>query len=152
MCFLLYLGTDHPVPLISWDENARALHTHELSEHEQAVAAHFNTQHVAYVGSSLNCGCGFRYAEYGDGDLSPFDIYGSIPDEDRDPEEEREKQTNQQQLHDLLIALSPKGSIELYGCWDGDFELPPREQDTIKLSRLLDEHFYFHQRCHYKVV
>lgn len=116
MCFLLYLGTDVPVPSVPWDENARAVHTSELTDHDRTIATHFTTRHVTYVGSSLHCGCGFRYAYLGDDDLAPFDVYGRIPDEDRDPDEEKEQQTNQEHLHDLLAELASKTIIELYGC------------------------------------
>lgn len=42
-------------------------------------------------------------------------------------------------------------AIELYGCWDGEFESPVVCREEIDVSKLLDRSFFFREGCLYTV-
>lgn len=142
MCFVLYIGTDFLLPSIPWDEKDRHLNTEELGEYNAMVAKHFTKPFVNYVGSDLGCGCGFRSVTFQDGEW-PEELYiGCDPDYDGSVEEK-----NHRELFDFLTPLVAEGgSIEIYGCWDGDFEESIKHKETISLNRLLDRKFFFRER------
>jgi len=70
---MVYIASDHELPLIEWNEDAPAFHVRELHEKEKAVRAQFTLPHIYYVGAHEGCGCGFQVGEYpdneGDGDM-----------------------------------------------------------------------------------
>lgn len=146
MCFVLYIATDKPLPIVPWDENSRGIHTEPLSDHDNGVAAHFLRQHVCYIGSDTHCGCGFRNANYQN---------GSWPEEEWRPEDDTshlEAQPNHDRLVEFVRRYLPEeSSFELYGMWEADVSAPALSDQRIHLDRLLDENFYFRDRGHYTV-
>lgn len=145
MCFVLYAGTNVELPQIPWNDAARGVHTADLTDHDCAVARQFSLPFVTYLGSDLQCGCGFRNAEFANGDITAYEFYGKVPDEDF------AKQSNHDQLHALLGGLPSNAEVELFGCWDGDFEQPVEQSVVIPLSGLLEHSFYFRSRYLYQV-
>ena len=56
--------------------------------------------------------------------------------------------SNHLQLHAFLTGLFQCGhdGVELYGCWDGDFDEDAGEPLAIQLSAISDEKFHFRER------
>ena len=146
MCFVLYLASAKPLPIIPWDQQARGIHTMPLSDRDRSVISHFLHRHVCYIGSDTHCGCGFRNATYQS---------GSWPEEEWRPEDDTshlEAQPNHERLVEFLKRHSPdETSIELYGMWEADFSAPSLSRQRIPLERLLSLDFYFRDRGHYTV-
>ncbi len=146
MCFVLYIATPRPLPIVPWDDAAPAVHTAPLSEFDQGVVSHFRLPNVSCLGSDTHCGCGFRNASYQS---------GSWPEEEWRPDGDRshiEAQPNHERLVQLIRAhLGGEAEFELYGTWDADLAAPVLSRQTIGLDRLLDLDFYFRDRGHYIV-
>ena len=148
MCFVLYIGTDEPLPTTPWDEKNRHLNTEDLGEHDEAVAKHFSKAQTKYLGSDQGCGCGFRHVTLQNGGWPEEWNIGRNPDYDGSEEE-----PIHQELYDFISALlSSNQSIELYGCWDGDFADPFEHSEEIDFERLLDRTFFFRERGFYTVT
>jgi hypothetical protein len=147
MCFVLYIATPQPLPLIAWDEESRGIHTEALCERDAPVRTHFHNPHVCYIGSDTHCGCGFRNATYQN---------GSWPEEEWQLEGDTKQidaQPNHQQLVDFINKHLPEAvSFEFYGMWEADYSEPPLSDQSIPMSRLLDLDFYFRDRGHYTVT
>ena len=147
MCFVLYLACGVPVPTILWDEAARKLNTHDLSEHEADVAMHFTKRFTKYVGSDQCCGCGFRNVKIQDEVWPEEDFIGS------QHYTGDEEQPNHEQLHKLVTSLlGQAASVQVYGCFDGEFTEPVESRASINVNRLLDVDFYFRERGFYEVT
>ena len=58
-----------------------------------------------------------------------------------------------QELHDLVTSLiNEGGSVELYGCWDGDERDTAEHREEISAPRLLDKEFWFRERGLYTIT
>ena len=147
MCFVLYIGSPKPLPIVAWDETSRDIHTEPLSERDSSVKVHFKNPHVYYIGSDTQCGCGFRNASYQN---------GCWPEEEWQPEGDTtqvDSQPNHGRLVDFICSHLPEvTSFEFYGMWEADFSEPPLSDQTIPLERLLELSFYFRDRGHYTVT
>lgn len=147
MCFVLYIGTDDPLPTIPWQENDPHLNTADLTEHDRAVAKHFSKPYTKYLGSEQGCGCGFRNVSCQDGVWPEEWLIGQEKDYDGTSEAKIH-----QELHDFVLKrLHDNRTIQLFGCWDGEFELPVVCRDNIEINKLLDHSFFFRERCLYTV-
>ena len=148
MCFVLYIGTDEPLPTISWDKTNRHLNTEDLGENDRRVAKHFTKPQTKYLGSDQGCGCGFRHVTLQDGEWPEEWNIGPNPDYDGTKED--------QIHHELFEFISPildtLGTVELYGCWNGDFSEPVEHREEIVLDRLLDRKFFFRERGFYTIT
>jgi|688.fasta_scaffold330524_3 hypothetical protein len=147
MCFVLYIASPKPLPLVGWDETTGDIHTEPISDRDLPVKAHFKNPHIYYVGSDTHCGCGFRNASYQN---------GCWPEEEWQPEGDT-SQIAAQPNHERLVQfihryLSEPTTFEFYGMWEGDFTDPSLSDQTIPLDRLLDLSFYFRDRGHYTVT
>lgn len=147
MCFVLYMASRSPVPLIPWDERNRGLWTAELTERDAAVKGKFTMPSVAYVGSDLHCGCGFRHVMFQKGDW-PEEYLADEPDYDPG-----ETQPN----HDALVIFLhqhffAEPFVELYGLWDGGFDAPAEDHQEIPVTRLSDPRFHFREGGFYRVT
>ena len=105
-----YLASDHPLPLIPWQEQHPGFHVTQVPERERSVIAQFTKPHVYYVGSHEQCGCGFEYDE---------EDYG------RPDYQAAAKQSVADLRRYLESALAQGGSAQLYACWDGEWSLSP---------------------------
>lgn len=147
MCYVLYIGTDHPLPTIPWDENDRKLNTADLKDYDFEIAVHFTKPHQKYLGSDQGCGCGFRNVSFQNGEWPEETMIGTegYTGEDQQP--------IHQQLHDFIANLltGEDTTVELYGCWEGNANEPSAGGETILLSRQLDKAFHFRERFDYTV-
>ncbi len=148
MCFVLYIGTDESLPSIPWDEKDRHLNTEDLGEHDGTVARHFSKSHTKYLGSDQGCGCGFRHVTFQNGEWPEEWNIGHNPDYDGSDE----KQIHQELYDFISQLLNSNPTIELYGCWDGDFAEPIEHREEITLGHLLDRKFFFRERGFYTVT
>lgn len=132
MCFVLYLGSDLPRPLIDWDESQPRFHVKADDADAQIASKHFSKRNVYYVGSNEGCGCGFR---------QEFDVMIE------DAAELAKHSENQAQLHGYVKqCLEDEKTIELYGCWSGDESLSLEHERSITVEELLQDDFWFAER------
>jgi len=111
------------------------------------VRAHFTLPEVAYVGSSLGCGCGFRSVSLQNGAWPEEWV---IENGECDPPEDHIQ--DHQELHALVTSLTKDGGcVELYGCWDGDERDKAEHEEVIPATRLLEEDFWFRERGLYRI-
>lgn len=131
MCMVYFIGGSGTLPRVDWDEEQRAFHIGDLSDSESAALDHFpDAQVVLYVGSHLQCGCGFRCESLG-----------------AEPEEAPDKQRSHEQLAAYLSALSPDTApVHIYCCWSGDEGEPTEHLRTVSPNRLRDPDFEFRER------
>ena len=152
MCFLLYMAANTTIPDIAWNPQRRGVHTATPTENDEAWKSHFSLPVMKYVGSSLNCGCGFRNAMFQDGGWPQIEFRDVVELMPRDPEESAESQRNHEELAEFLsLQLKSDSVVELYGCWDGDQSAPTAAQEDVTVEQLRDPDFQFRDRCLYVV-
>lgn len=147
MCFVLYMAADALIPDIPFDSNAPALNTQPISDRESPLQDIFHQRNVKFLGSSNHCGCGYRHLSYQNGEW---------PEEyliDTATEFGAETQADHESLHRFMVQqLQHNDKIELYGCWDGDFQHPPTRHEMIAVAELIRRDFFLRERCHYTVT
>lgn len=144
MCFVLYLGTEKPVEWPGWNAEARDVHVGPLSEHDAPIRAHFTKPVVQYIGSTSGCGCDFPYASLQDGG------WVTIEPDVEDAAQIAIESHNRSRLLQLLQSTG-EPSLELYGVWDGDFELSPSARVKISVDDLAQDGFWIREQCFYLV-
>jgi hypothetical protein len=146
MCFVLYLGSDKPVPTIPWEQAKPAFCTQDLGDYDRPVSKHLGKPHCKYLGSDQECGCGFRNVKFQDGAWPEEAIIGAFHYTGQ------KQQANHHALHRFLSeVLEDSEEIELYGCWDGEWNEPSGGEAEIALDQLLDPTFFFRERYKYRV-
>ena len=147
MCFVLYIATDAAIPNIPFDADSPALNIQPLSDRELPVRNVFTNSYVKFLGSSNHCGCGYRHLSYQNGEWPEEYLIGN------DPEFGADTQTDHKSLHEFLLdQLQNIDDVELYGCWDGDFEYLPVRHEVICVDDLRSEEFFLRERCLYTVI
>ena len=144
MCFVLYAGTSKPMPQKEWRNDAPDLSISALTERDRPIATHFSKPIVQYVGSTSGCGCDFPNVMYQNGEWPWFD------DGHHDPDQDARDRYNRQGLFDLLQATGEQ-TVELYGVWDGDFEIPPAVREEIPVIDILEPSFLLKEQGFYVV-
>lgn len=148
MCFILHIATKRKIERISWKENDRHLCVEDIHGVPGHVRAHFSLPDVAYIGSSLGCGCGFRFVSFQNGDWPEEWMIEQGECERPDAHLE-----DHQALHDLVRShLARDGYVELYGCWDGDEREKAEHEEEIPPSRIIDERFWFRERGLFRIT
>lgn len=116
MCIMLYIGTTKHIPRIPWDVNSPSFNTSDISEDEKNIILHFSLPYITYIGSEEGCGCGFRHALLEGKQWIPV-----VSTEDAGIMQSELQ--NHSYLFDFLNNnLYDEDIIEIYGCWDGDFQ------------------------------
>ena len=106
----------------------------------------FTLPHVKFLGSSTNCGCGYRHLSFQNGEWPEEYLIGT------DSEFGTDTQGDHESLHQFLLdQLKTTDKIELYGCWDGEFKYPPSRHETISVHDIINDEFFLRERCHYTV-
>ncbi len=143
MCMMLYIGSDIPLATITFNKDSPALHTEKLGVNEAIVSKHFSTSYVLYIGSSEGCGCGFQQAL-----IENNTNWMNIITEDIEY-----YQKNMQQLYKYVDDIIKKGGkVELYACWDGEFDHAPLLRQTISIKELARNDFYLKEQCFYTII
>ena len=146
MCFMLHISAGCPVTRRAWHEDDRHVWISDVDEQAAAVREHFSVPNVAYVGSDLNCGCGFRNVSFQNGDWPEECLIeeGEIDTEGTDK--------NHQELHAVLAdTLARSVVVELYGCWAGDYGKKTEGEQDIESDAILSERFFFRERVLYRI-
>lgn len=141
MCMMLYIGSDIVLPIVPFKEDSPGFHTEELCENDLKISGHFSTKNILYAGSSQGCGCGFQHSL-----IDNNTGWLIVEDEDED------FTTNMLQLHEYVKNILEKGGkVELYACWDGEFQDAPMSREDISLQDLIDKRFYLKEKGFYTV-
>jgi hypothetical protein len=139
-----YIGSSQELPSIPFDKNSPAFNTTSLNEDEEAIYKHISLANVVNFGSDQGCGCGFRHALLDNGNW----LYVEV--EDESPAEREAIQKNHEELYRYIKAsVSDKTPIEIYGCWNGDFDEVAASVEEIMIDDLIDKNFYFKERGFY---
>lgn len=144
MCFMLFAGTDEPLPLKEWRKQKPDIWVRPVGKNEAGIRVHFSKSVVQYVGSTAGCGCDFPH----------WILYnGKEPDtsiEETDPAQAATDQYNRQALATLLESFG-KVSVELYGVWDGNWAKSPRRMEDISIGRMRGNSFLLGEEVFYRV-
>jgi len=147
MCFLLYIAADSSIEDIPFNTESPGLSITSLSDFELPLRNVFEKSHMKCIGSSHGCGCGYRHLSYQNGAWPEEYLIGL------DPESGAEKQSDHEALYLFVLdQLQRNDSVELYGCWDGDFQEPFACRETISVEELIKNDFFLRERCHYSVT
>ena len=149
MCYMLYLGADASLPLIptpdwkkfdfntdDWLRTAPRLVVYSLEDTNRKVLEKFSEQTVVNAGSYEGCGCGFNFCV----GREPFE------------EDQAAIQVSQESRQALANYIAINGVTSLYGCWNGDEELPIESEKAIEFSLLTDRDFEFPERVRIRIV
>src|SRR4051812_6465715 len=131
MCRVLYIAADRPLPLIALNPENPEFHVIELTEREAPVKSQFSKPFVYYVGSHQGCGCAYDLASM------------SIGEPEQLPNARRDREKLASYLQDAVEAV---GQLELYTCWDGDWEDPPVQRISIDPLALAPEEPWLAER------
>ena len=134
MCWVVYIASDQPLPLIGWDDarpafNVRALDAEALSR----VRHHFSLPHVVEAGSHEGCACGFNC-----GVLQAAD--------DRERAEEDARLRSLESLAEYVEQAASEGRLELYACWIGDEELAEQGRALVSTQCFRRQPFELEER------
>lgn len=143
MCMIFYLGSNRRLPLVPFNSKEPSFNSKELDESEMAVKRHFNACYITYVGSDTGCGCEFRYALK--------ELNGWTPVGGKDEMHDESIQKNQEALYSYIKTYVNEDSVELYCCWDGDYEEQAECREEIRIRDILDKDFFFKERGFYRV-
>ena len=147
MCFILHLASQLKLETFAWNPDDRHVWVGAPHGDPELVKSHFSLPEVAYIGSDMGCGCGFRSIVFQSGGWPEEWI---IDQGECDPPDSSLQ--NHQELHDLIRPFLEAGeAIELYGCWDGEESYRTEHQEEIRSGRLLEPNFWFRQRGLYKI-
>ena len=126
-----FIESPRRLPMVPWDPDRPAVHLDHVSDSEEQVRTRFpGAGFVYYLGSHLNCGCGFRCETLGE-----------------EPEEASAKQHSHERLAEYIAALPEEARpIRIFGLWTGDEEEPTEHLRDVALSRLRDPDFQFRER------
>ncbi len=142
MCLALYLGADHPLPLIpypelaegamdspTWPLEAPRFHVAPLSPEQEVVRRHFRVEHLVYAGSYEECGCGFQYGR-------EFPIAETC---------ERELRAAAESVAALVEYVREHRVRELFTCWHGEEADLVTQERGFPIDRLAAPDFHFRQ-------
>jgi hypothetical protein len=132
MCLSIHIASDLPLPVSTWNSDARAFYL-EAVPVDAPVRARFSLPNVYFAGSHLGCGCGFiRYEN----------------DDERD-----KTQANYTALAGVIRdVLSPASSVEIFTCWEGDHGREPEFLESVSVSELILPEFELKERQFLRVM
>src|SRR5271163_557641 len=134
MCFILYAGTERPIPRREWAKETSESSVTNLDDAEEPIRAHFSCPEIQCVGSTSGCGCDFPW------DLFQGGGWPSLEISERAEDEIESDQINREMLVRLLRATEEK-QVELYGVYWGDFEQRLEAKEEITLDTILNPEF-----------
>ena len=134
MCVALFIAADIEPPLVAWDESAPGFNVVGLSDHELVVRRHFSKPHVRYAGAHTGCSCGFAYGQV-----------EATTEQDR-LEEERGRSSVLSLRSYLDELLHSTSVLELYACWEGEWEYPEERRREVTTEIFGGDAFDFRQR------
>jgi len=100
MCLGVFVASDRPLPLVSWNIQAPGFNTVPISEHEQSVRQQFSLPQVVYAGAHTGCSCGFH----------------------ADREDPSAVMRSRAALVQYIGDAADTGPVEVFVCWEGDWD------------------------------
>jgi len=138
MCYAIYIASDRPLRTIKWDKKNRKLNVNQLEAKDKKIKKIFSKPHIYYIGSHLNCGCGFFYES------------SLTPNCDETEVEKQVKKSQEELKKYIKESLDKSKEIELYVSWEGEKEKGPIR--TIALAKKdVDRQFNLAERCFYLI-
>jgi hypothetical protein len=148
MCYMLYLGAHHELPLIDppnwseidwtaddWTTKVPRLVVTSLLDSQVPVRQQLSGMHVVYAGSYEGCGCGFNWLESGELDDNNSKVVVG--------KESRIALSNYIETNQVSV---------LFGCWAGDEEEPIAKEIKVTIQMLADPSFDLLERVLMRVV
>jgi hypothetical protein len=134
MCVALYIAADSEPPLVSWDAAALGFNVVAVQDHERVVAKHLSKPYLRYLGAHTGCSCGFDYGQ-------------TSADTPAEVEEERLGRESVASLRRYLERMvESNGTVEIYACWEGDWEEPCDSRREVTPEYFGGESFEIRQR------
>ena len=134
MCLAFYIAADLEPPLVSWNDNAPGFNVIPVDDHERVVTKHLSKPALRYLGAHTGCSCGFHYGL-------------ASPETDEDRDEERLGRESVASLRKYLEGLvTATVTVELYACWEGDWEEPCESRREVTVDYFGGESFDLQQR------
>ena len=142
MCFMIYVGTDKPLPTMDWKKDVPDVWVRSLIESERPVISHFKKAVVQYIGSTAGCGCDFPHV------LLQNNEWRVVDDDDN---EQKEKNSYNAKTLAAISQNSGEKSVEIYGIWAGNGAKPPRVIEEMHLNAILQPDFRFKEYGFYRI-
>ena len=134
MCLAVYIASDKPLPLVSWDEEKPSFYVEEVQKNETGVKKQFKYEHIYYAGAHEGCGCGF----FKDGEVG---------------DELAQVEENYKNMSAYLKMAKEKGAkLQIFSCWEGDQTAEPDHREEINEENLNEKKFEFKEKALYQVV
>lgn len=130
MCLLIFIGADHSLPLKPWQDDKHDFYVRALSEKEKIIRNYFSVPHIRYVGTEEGCGCPFNYGR-------------EYPQCEDDPDE---LALAERSLYKLVEYIKTNKVQQIFSCWGGEFEKPPKNSRKIKVEYILQKDFIFKEQ------
>ncbi len=139
-----FLATKTAPLLVPRHPSPPGIALHPLAPTESAVADKFTLPHHASIKLVIGCGCWLRHVEN-----QPQ--YATVEDLVQDPEY---NPALEQPNHDALVNFlgqhfTSDGSVEFYGCNDGNYAAPAREHLRLPVEAIRHRDFHFRVGSHY---
>ncbi|MBA9079889.1 hypothetical protein [Rufibacter quisquiliarum] len=127
MCYSVYIGTTEKQEVGKFVPNETDIYFEELSEEkEKGIRPKFKNPFLYYVGSDTNCSCGLVF------DSEEFD----------NPEEQDNKKSPTRLL-EFINKRTEKEDLELYCCWDGQWDDPIKDRIELDIRTIsLDKNYF----------
>lgn len=149
MCYMLYAGADHELPVEEapdwaalgfndgdWPAQAPRLLVLALASDAESVRTHLQQSCVVRIGSYEGCSCGFNLLS-NEVPVAVDSIEGIVSRESR------------QALAEYVARNQVRN---LYGCWAGDEELPSEGECLITTAQLADATFNLPERVKLRIA
>lgn len=140
MCYALFIATEKPIQLISWNKQEPGFYIIDLSEREETVKTQFSKPNIYYAGSHQRCGCGFVYDN-----LSP-------DAKDAFTKNELSKQSVRDLVEFLNNELQKGNELELFFCWEGNENSEPRYNIEMMPTELIASRFPLKESTFVKII
>ncbi len=108
MCLTMYLGTDEPQSVISWDRKRPGLNVSQIGRVPKWLRQAIPQRFVYQIGAETGCGCGFLHDDDEPGGHAAM-----------------------ASLATYLSRVATSGAVELLICWMGD---EAKGADTLSIS------------------
>jgi hypothetical protein len=127
MCYSVYIGTNRKLEIGTFVANETDIYFENLNdERENSLRPKFTKTNIYYVGSDTCCSCGLVF------DSDYFD----------EPDEQENKKSPQK-LIDFINEMTLTENIELYCCWEGDWDLPTESSIELDIRNIrLDKNYF----------
>ncbi len=145
MCLCVFVGSEHPLPLLPFDAAAPAFFSEPLWAEAAAIGRTINKPFVYAVGSYQGCGCGFGYhpddLQLADDETIPNDVRKGW----RVDYEARVSSVEQFTRY-LRGGLTAGVTVRVFTCWYGEWEAAPIATHPVTPEHFGGVSFHFVER------